>query len=219
MTRYAAIPWPWVGLVIAVALLGQEALLKWFGASPSLAQTSYRILIAAIGVTSLALILLPKRRPAYLLGFLVCAGLMAWAFWLQYGEGLEPCPLCALQRFAVIGIGIVFLIAAVHNPGRIATFVYAVLTLVIGGFGAVTAARHVWIQSLPKGEVPTCGMGFNYMLDTMPLMDVLNKVFTGSGECAEGGWEFLGLGIPAWTLVFFIAFIVVAFALARRDEA
>ena len=219
MTRHAAIPWPWVGLAVALALLGQEVLLKWFGANPSLAQTSYRILIAIIGVTSLALILLPRRRPAYLLGFLVCAGLMAWALWLQYGEGLEPCPLCALQRFAVIGIGIVFLVAGLHNPGRIGAMIYALLTLVIGGFGAITAARHVWIQSLPKGEVPACGMGLNYMLDTMPLTDVLNKVFSGSGECAEVGWKFLELAIPAWTLVFFVAFIAVAFALARRDDS
>ena len=217
MTRYAAIPWPWVGLAVALALLGQEVLLKWFGANPSLAQTSYRILIAIIGVTSLALILLPRRRPAYLLGFLVCAGLMAWALWLQYGEGLEPCPLCALQRFAVIGIGIVFLVAGLHNPGRIGAMIYALLTLVIGGFGAITAARHVWIQSLPKGEVPECGMGLNYMIETMPLSDVLSKVFKGSGECAEAGWYFLGLAIPSWTLVFFIAMMVAAVVLVRRD--
>jgi len=215
--RYAAIPWPWVGLAITLALLGQEALFTWLGGNPSLAQTSYRMLVMTIGATSLALIMLPRRRPAYFLGFLVCAGLMGWALWLQYGLGLDPCPLCSLQRLTVVAIGVVFLVAGLHNPGRTGAAVYAGLTFLIGAFGIVTAMRHVWIQSLPKGEVPACGMGLNYMLETLPLTEVLSKVFKGSGECAETAWIFLGLAIPSWTLVFFVAMIVAAFALIRRD--
>ena len=217
MMRYAAIPWPWVGLAITLALLGQEALFTWLGGNPSLAQTSYRMLVMTVGATSLALILLPPRRPAYFLGFLVCAGLMGWALWLQYGLGLDPCPLCSLQRLTVVAIGIVFLVAGLQNPGRTGAAVYAGLTFLIGAFGIVTAMRHVWIQSLPKGEVPACGMGLDYMLETLPLTEVLSKVFKGSGECAETAWIFLGLAIPSWTLVFFVAMIVAAFALIRRD--
>jgi disulfide bond formation protein DsbB len=153
-------------------------------------------LVVTIGIASFALIILPPRRPAYLLGAAVCAALMGWALWLQYGVGLDPCPLCSLQRIAVIAIGIVFLIAAIHNPGRLGAGIYAGLVVIIGLFGVVTAMRHVWIQSLPKDEVPACGMGLNYMLETLPLTDVLLKVFRGSGECAESGWLFLGLAIP-----------------------
>jgi disulfide bond formation protein DsbB len=142
---------------------------------------------------------------------------MGWALWLQYGLGLDPCPLCALQRIAVIAIGVVFLIAGLHNPGRTGAAVYAGFTVIIGAFGIVTAMRHVWIQSLPKGQVPECGMGLNYMLETLPLTDVLSKVFNGSGECAETAWVFLGLAIPSWTFVFFVAMIAAAFALIRRD--
>ena len=217
MMRYAEVPWPWAGLTIALVLLAQEALLRLVGDSPSLALTSWRILVMTIGVTSFALIILPPRRPAYLLGFAVCAALMGWALWLQYGLNLDPCPLCSLQRIAVTAIGIVFLVAAIHNPGRLGAGIYAGLTVIIGLFGAVTAMRHVWIQSLPKDEVPACGMGLNYMLETMPLADVLGKVFKGSGECAETGWLFLGLAIPAWTLVFYIAMMVAAIVLIRRD--
>ena len=217
MMRYAEVPWPWAGLTIALVLLAQEGLLRLVGDSQSLALTSWRILVMTIGVTSFALIILPPRRPAYLLGFAVCAGLMAWALWLQYGLGLDPCPLCSLQRMAVIAIGIVFLVAGIHNPKRLGAGVYAGLTVIIGLFGAVTAMRHVWIQSLPKDEVPACGMGLNYMLETMPLADVLAKVFKGSGECAETGWLFLGLAIPSWTLVFFLAMMVAAIVLIRRD--
>ncbi|MEO5764522.1 MAG: disulfide bond formation protein B [Casimicrobiaceae bacterium] len=217
MTRYAALPWPVTGLLVALALIGQEFLSRRFGADPSFVQSGYRVAVMALGVTSLALLLLPPRRIAYLLGFLVCAGLMAWAFWLQYGEGLEPCPLCMFQRVAVCAVGIIFLVAFLHNPGRRFAGVYAVLTLVAAGAGAGFAARQVWLQSLPKDQVPACGMGISYMLDTLPLVDVITRTLTGSGECAEKGWVLLGLSIAGWTLVFFVAMIVAAFALVRRD--
>lgn len=217
MMRYAAVPWPWAGLVISVVLLLQEALVGWLGDSPSLGLTSWRMLVMTIGVTSIGLIVLPPRRAAYLLGALTCAGLMGWALWLQYGLGLDPCPLCSLQRLAVIAIGVVFFVAGLHNPGRLGAGVYAGLTVAIGLFGAGTAMRHVWIQSLPKGEVPACGMGLNYMLETLPLTDVLTRVFRGSGECAEAGWYFLGLAIPSWTFVFYVAMMVTAVVLVRRN--
>lgn len=217
MMRYAAVPWPWAGLVISVVLLLQEALVGSLGDSPSLGLTSWRMLVMTIGVTSIGLIVLPPRRAAYLLGALTCAGLMGWALWLQYGLGLDPCPLCSLQRLAVIAIGVVFFVAGLHNPGRLGAGVYAGLTVAIGLFGAGTAMRHVWIQSLPKGEVPACGMGLNYMLETLPLTDVLTRVFRGSGECAEAGWYFLGLAIPSWTFVFYVAMMVTAVVLVRRN--
>ena len=166
------IPWPWAALFLCIALLAQELLLRWFGAQPSLSQAVYRVSVMTLGVASLALILLPPRRPAYLLGFLVCAALMAWALWLQYGEGLEPCPLCMFQRVAVSAVGVVFLIAAIHNPRRAGAAFYAVLTLLIAGAGAAFAARQIWLQALPKDQVPSCGMGLNYMMETMPFTDV-----------------------------------------------
>ena len=217
MMRYGAIPWPWVGLAMVLALIGQEFLLTWLGTNPSLAQTSYRMLVMTIGAISLALILLPPRRPAYLLGFLVCAGLIGWALWLQYGLGLEPCPLCVFQRVAVIATGLIFLTAALHNPGRTGAAVYAGLTVITAGTGAGLAAWQVWIQAQPKGAVAACGMGLNYMLETLPLTEVIGRVLKGSGECAEQGWLFMGLAIPSWTFVFFIAMIAAAFALIKRD--
>ena len=213
--RYPSLTWPWVGLLLCLALLGQEYLLQTTG--PNAPLTAYRITLMAVGITSLALIFLPRRRVGYLLGFLVCAGLMGYALYLQYVMDLEPCPLCVLQRVAVIAMGLVFLIAAFHNPGRAGAGVYALLQLLIGAAGAAIAARQVWLQSLPKDQVPACGMGLNYMLETLPFTDVLQKVFEGSGECAEKGWEFLHLSIAGWTLVFFVAMIAVGFALIRRD--
>jgi disulfide bond formation protein DsbB len=217
MNRYAAFPWPLTGVLIAVALIAQEYLARRFGAEPSLAQSGFRVAFMTIGVASLALLLLPPRRVAYLLGFLVCAGLMGWAFWLQYGEGLEPCPLCMFQRVAVCAVGIVFLLAFLQNPSRRGASVYAILTLLFAGAGAGFAGRQIWLQALPKDQVPACGMGIGYMLDTLPLADVITRTLTGSGECAEKGWELLGLSIAGWTFVFCVAMIVAAFARMRRD--
>ena len=217
MNRYAAIPWPWAALVLSVALIGQEFLLRSFGAQPAMSQSAYRVFVMTLGVASLALIILPPRRAAYLLGFIVCAALMAWALWLQYGEGIEPCPLCMFQRVCVSAVGLVFLIAAIHNPRRAGAAFYAVLTVIIAGAGAAFAARQIWLQALPKDQVPACGMGLSYMMDTLPFTDVVRKVLEGSGECAEKGWVFLGLSIAGWTFVFFASMIAAAIALIRRD--
>ncbi len=161
---------------------------------------------------------LPRRRVLYFLGLLLCAALMAYAFYLQYVEELEPCPLCYFQRLAMIGLGLVFLVATLHNPGQAGTWGYALVQFAIGGSGAAIAARHVWIQHLPPNEVPSCGMGIFYMLDTLPYLDVINKTLAGSGECAKVDWTFLGLSIPGWNFLFFLGMVVASFALlkARR---
>jgi protein dithiol:quinone oxidoreductase len=213
--RYPSVAWPWVGLLLCAALLGQEYMLQTAGASAPL--TVYRLALMAVALTSLALVLLPPRRIAYFLAFGVCAGLIAYAFYLQYIEGLEPCPLCQFQRACVIAMGLVFLVAGYHDPGRAGATGYALVQLVLGGAGIAFATRQVWLQSLPKDQVPSCGMGLNYMLENLPFTDVLKKVFEGSGECAEKSWELLHLSIAGWTLVFFVAMIVTAFAVIRRD--
>jgi disulfide bond formation protein DsbB len=214
-TRFPAITWPWVGVLLCLALLGQEYMLHAAGANAPL--TVYRIVLMAVGVTSVALVLLPPRRIAYFLAFFVCATLICYALYLQYVEGLEPCPLCVFQRICVIVMGVVFLVAGFHHPGRAGATIYALVELLAGGAGIAFAGRQVWLQSLPADQVPTCSMGLNYMLDTLPFTDVLKKVFEGSGECAEKTWEFLHLSLAAWMLVFFIAMIATTFALIRRD--
>jgi disulfide bond formation protein DsbB len=204
-------------LLVALLFLAQDAATTWLHVDAALALTAYRIFAWSVAAVALALLILPPRRAAYALGFVVCAALMAWALYLQYGLDLEPCPLCVFQRVAVIATGIVFLIAAIHNPGRRGAAFYAVLTVITAGTGAALAAWHVWIQGQPKGSVPACGMGLNYMLDTLPLTDVISRVLKGSGECAEQGWLLFGMAIPSWTFVFFAAMIAAAIALARRD--
>lgn len=142
-------------------------------------------------------------RPLNLLGFAACVGLMIAALALQYAQGLEPCPLCILQRVAVMLLGAVFLLAALHNPAAVGRRLYAAISLLIAATGAAIAGRHVWLQHLPPDQVPACGPGLEYMLQAFPMQKALSMVFTGSGECAKADWFFLGLSMPAWTLIWF----------------
>ena len=217
MIERVGLPLPWVGLIVALAVLLQQAVSLLHGEQSTFATELWQVGVMALVITSLALILMPRRRLAFFLGFVVCAGLMAWAFYLQYGEGLEPCPLCMLQRVVVVAIGLVFLVGAFHEPGRLGAWMYALVLLLLSGIGAALATRHVWLQSLPKDQVPACGMGLSYMLESMPFLDVIRRVLEGSGECADKAWVFLGLSIAGWTLAFFVSIAFVGIALVRRD--
>ncbi len=149
-----------------------------------------------------------RQRPLFLAAFLLCAVLIATALTMQYALKLEPCPLCIFQRVFVIALGGVALVAAIHNPRLTGRRVYGVLVVVFGVLGMIVAGRHVWLQSLPADQVPECGPGLEYMLNTFPLTEALSLVFRGSGECADVQWVFLGLTIPGWTLVIFTAFTI-----------
>lgn len=144
---------------------------------------------------------LPGRRALNVAGFAACAGLMAYALYAEHQLLLQPCPLCSFQRMAVVVLGIVFLAAALHNPAGRSRFVYVVLIALTGAAGMAVAGRHVWLQNLPADQVPTCGPGLDYILDSFPLLEALRLVFSGSGECASVDWRFLGLSMPAWVLI------------------
>ena len=150
---------------------------------------------------------LPATRVLNLAGFLACAGMMAYALYAQHVLLLEPCPLCVFQRMATIGAGIVFLLAAVHDPSGWGRRVYGVLLALVLGAGIGVAGRHVWLQSLPADKIPACGPGFDYIIDSFPLSEALRLIFTGSGECATVDWSFLGLSMPAWVVICFVALL------------
>ncbi|QJQ99917.1 disulfide bond formation protein B [Halomonas sp. PGE1] len=145
-----------------------------------------------------------------LAGLAFCVLMMAVALGLEHLGGLEPCPLCIFQRVAVLSAAAVFAIAAIHNPaGRVGAGVYGALGLasVAGGIGV--AWRHLWLQSLPPDQVPSCGPGLDYMMELLPWRDVVAMVLSGSGECAEIDFLLLGISLPGWTL---IGFLVLALA-------
>jgi protein dithiol:quinone oxidoreductase len=144
---------------------------------------------------------IPGRRALNVLAFLGCAAMMAFALYAQHVLLLDPCPLCILQRVAVIALGLLFLLAALHDPHGKGRQVYTGLIILIALTGIGVAAWHVRMQHLPASEVPTCGPGLDYMLQNFPLGDALRMVFHGSGECATIVWQFLGLSMPGWVLL------------------
>ncbi len=106
---------------------------------------------------------LPNSRILNVAGALACAGMMAFALYAEHVLLMDPCPLCILQRIAVIAIGIFFLLAAIHNPDKLGGRIYAVLIALCAVFGAGVAAWHMRLQNLPPEEVPSCGPGLEYM--------------------------------------------------------
>lgn len=151
------------------------------------------------------------------LAALACAALLGFGYYLQYGQGLQPCPLCLVQRgffYAVMAIGIV---GALH--GRWARF-YGIAGALFAAGGAATAARQVWLQHLPPDKVPACGPDLFFMLDNFPLSRVLRTLVAGTGECAVVDWTFLGLSIAEWSLLCFVALAILlawlAVAAGRR---
>ena len=141
------------------------------------------------------------RREANFGGAIACCLLLGYAYYLEYFQHLEPCPLCIFQRVAVLLLGLLFLLAAVHNPEKAGARMYGVLIDLAALAGVAVAARHVYIQNLPPGEVPSCGATLDYMLEVFPLAQVIRMVLTASGECGVVDWKFLGLSMPWWLLI------------------
>src|ERR1700694_1342747 len=141
------------------------------------------------------------RRLVNFAGFAVCAALLAYALYSQFYLGLDPCPLCIFQRIGMALLGVVFLAAAVHDPRGRGAYGYALLIGVAALATLAVAARHLYVQSLPPGSLPSCGAPLAVLLKYTPLWQVIRKVLTGSGECGEVNWRFLGLAMPAWVLI------------------
>jgi len=95
--------------------------------------------------------------------------------------------------------------------------IYGFIAGILAILGACISTRHVWLQNLPEEQVPSCGPGLNFMLDNFPLGDAINMVLRGSGECAEVLWTFIGLSIPAWTLLAFILLAIVSLSQLFRS--
>ena len=125
-------------------------------------------------------------------------------------QGLEPCPLCVFQRVGLIGMGLIALLAFIHNPiSNAMKRGYALLAAVAIGWSVAVAARHVWLQHLPPDKVPSCGPGLNYLVDALPFNAVLKEVLSGSGECAVIDWTFLGQSLPFWSLIYFSLILLI----------
>ena len=142
-----------------------------------------------------------SRRSGYLLGLFACLAMLGYALYAQFVLKLEPCPLCIFQRIGIAAIGVLFLLASIHGPKGRGALVYGGLIVLAALATMGVAGRHIYIQHLPEGSVPACGAGLDYLFKVFPVVDVIRKVLTGSGECAKITWTFLSLSMPTWVLL------------------
>lgn len=137
----------------------------------------------------------------------VCALLLSGALIMEYAFAMAPCPLCLMQRIWFFFAGLAALIGLLHNPRW---GIYPLLTIVTCLIGGGFSIRQLWLQSLPPDQVPACGPSMDYMFENFPLAEVLAMMTQGSGDCAAVQWQFLGLTIPGWALVGFVAIAAIA---------
>lgn len=162
------------------------------------------------------------RIPARLLClalFSACAGLLAFGLYLQHVKGIEPCPMCIMQRYALAACGLIGLVAGLHNPRGKAIYAYSGLLAAAALAGGGVAARQSWIQWFPPA-VSECGPGLEYMLESFPLSSALPMIFRGAGDCSVVDWTFLGLSIANWSLLCFATILstVAVYLLQRRKQ-
>jgi disulfide bond formation protein DsbB len=163
----------------------------------------------------------PSYRQLCSLGFLACVLAMGFALYLQHVRHLEPCNLCIFQRVAMIGAGLFFFAGALHGPKAGGRWFWSGLAALASVAGALIAARHVWVQSLPPDQVPACGGTLSFLFDMMPWQEVVKNVLRGDTDCAKINAQWLGLSLPLWTMISFIGIAAYATAsplLAKTPE-
>lgn len=156
-------------------------------------------------------------RTPFLIGFLICAAAMGAALYFQHVMGLEPCPLCIFQRISVMVLGLIFFVGLLHGPSGMLRRTYGALLTAASLAGIGLAIRHLWLQYGPHEELG-CGPGLEYMLDTMPLQEVIQDVLKGTGDCGEIVWSMFGISIPGWTLMLLLVLLGISLKILLGRE-
>jgi len=155
---------------------------------------------------------MPRRVLA--LVAVVCVALLAFGLYLQHVVGLEPCPMCIVQRYALVLVAVVAGITAMAKSRGLLIAGSGLLVL-LSGFGAFVAARQSFLQWYPP-EIASCGRDFYGMIETFPLKRAIPMIFKGSGDCTKIDWTFLGLSIANWSFLCFVAIVLVGLLLITR---
>ncbi|MDD5480212.1 disulfide bond formation protein B [Rhodoferax sp.] len=154
-------------------------------------------------------------RQALALLSAVCLGMLGYGLYLQHSLGLNPCPMCIVQRYALFSIASTAALTAltVSKPLRISGTLLILLETV---FGAFVAARQSWLQWYPP-EVATCGRDFYGMIEDFPIGRAIPMIFKGSGDCSAVDWTFLGGSIANWSFVSFCLIGLFAILLIKQN--
>ncbi len=156
---------------------------------------------------------MPRRLLALVAG--ACVAMLAFGLYLQHGVGLEPCPMCIVQRYALVLVAVVAGITAMAKSRGLLVAGSGVMVL-LAGFGGFVAARQSFLQWYPP-EIASCGRDFYGMIETFPLKRAIPMIFKGSGDCTKIDWTFLGLSIANWSFLCFVAIAAVGLLLMARQ--
>lgn len=155
-----------------------------------------------------------SSRNIYLFILSCCVGLLAYALYAQYVDGLHPCPLCISQRAFFALTGLIALLGLIFHPQQVGRYITGGLMLLSCAGGAAIAYRQVWLQGLPPEQVPACGPSLEYMFDNLPFSEAFSTLMMGDGNCAEVVWTLFGLSMPNWSLIAFVGLGLAAIASA-----
>ena len=146
------------------------------------------------------------------------AGLVIVASFIEPFASMNPCPMCMMQRAIYLVTAVFAILALLTLTHRILKSTFGLLGFVAAASGVAVAARQVWLQHLPKDEVPACGPPLEYMIEVFPIMEVLQSMLMGTGDCAEIQWQWLGLSIPAWSIVAFSCMAIAHLMLVVKSK-
>jgi disulfide bond formation protein DsbB len=152
-------------------------------------------------------------RSTYLLGLITVSVLLLTSIYLQLFQGIIPCPLCTLQRISFGLIGIVFIIGIMVHSKRKGRLIINTFCGIFSILGIILAGRQIWLQQFPSGDASECGVSLQYMMQVLPMNQVLQKIFEGSAECSQRGWEFMHLNMAEWALFWFVGFLILTLCL------
>ena len=143
-----------------------------------------------------------------------CVALLVFGLYLQHAVGLVPCPMCIVQRYALILIAVCAAFAGATDRKGLQIGGSAALVLLAVG-GAYVAARQSWLQWYPP-EVVSCGRDLYGMIETFPLQRAIPMIFRGGGDCTKVDWTFLGGSIANWSFLWFCAMALVGAVMVWR---
>ena len=162
---------------------------------------------------------IPDNRILNFANFAFSMTAIGIVLYMQYVMFLPPCGLCISQRIFIILCGVTCLAGAIHNPSPKGQRIYAGVAAAMTVFGSYFAGRQIWLQHLPEEQIPACGPGLNYLLQNFPLVDALNFLLQGDGNCAEVQFRFLGLlTIPEMAMVAFVMLFATCMLILFRDQ-
>ena len=158
---------------------------------------------------------LPARAWLAIVAVGCTAMLIFGIVYLQNSLGLDPCPMCIVQRYALIAVIVLSLVGAMGGS-VLRTLLMSWAVVIAAGFGAFVAARQSWLQWYPP-EVVSCGRDFYGMVENFPMQRLIPMIFKGSGDCTKVDWTFLGGTIANWSFVAFSCIVLLMLAIRLRE--